>query len=234
MKRFEIELRDSSRNVTETWSGQMLTETWHQHTCSAQHCYQLRFAKDAISANCTKASTVKQAMPVVKNNRWWMDNIKENNFSYCTYFAVESCEHIFNLQKTGWWIPEKEQRVVLGYFGLCVSPWACALEKNGRWNLQNWYLLPKFSSWENLAGSGSHGVCLGDLSFIEDLAIKGQGTQSADNLQLLWLQGPLQLSSWDHCPPRQPQPMPKCGRKYQGPSIRQSFCTGVPCWRDFS
>lgn len=55
-------------------------------------------------------------------------------------------------------------------------------------------------------------------------------TQSADNPQLFQLQGPLQLSSWDHSPARQPEPVPKCGRKYQGPSIRQSFCTGVPCW----
>lgn len=159
-------------------------------------------------------------MPIVKNNRCWMDNIKENNFSFCIYFAIESCEHIFNLQKN--WMMDPWEGTMCGvglFWSLCLSMSLCPGE-NERWNLQNWYLLPKFSSWEDLAGCGSHGLCLGELSFIEDLAIKRQGAQSADNLQLLQLQGPLQLSSWDHSPPRQPQPMPKCGRKYQGPSIR--------------
>lgn len=124
---------------------------------------------------------------------------------------------------------ERIMGVVGLFWSLCLSMSLCPGE-NGRWSLQNWYLLPTFSSWEDFAGCGSRGLCLGDLSFIEDLAMKRQGTQSADNPQLFQLQGPLQLSSWDHSPPRQPEPVPKCGRKYQGPSIRQSFCTGVPCW----
>lgn len=133
-------LRKLSKCDTETWSEQMLWEKYHWQTCLMQNCHQPPMCKETQYLWITvKQSIIKQALPVVKiNTRWWMNNTEENNFTFCIYAAVESCEHIFNLWKIRWCIPEREQCVVLGYFAHSVSQGAYVLEKTGEENYETY------------------------------------------------------------------------------------------------